>query len=139
MINPLVLKDKNNALLVLRIGIGIMFLFHGVPKIWGGYDTWVWLGGRMELIGINFWPAFWGFLASLAEALGGLLLILGLFTRYTAIVMAFTMLIAVLHKFSTGDGFAGASHAIELGILFIFLAMMGPGTLSLDKSLFNRT
>ncbi|WP_410336933.1 hypothetical protein [Longimonas sp.] len=47
----------NIALLVLRIGIGISFVFvYGYEKIFAGPETWTDLGGNMAVLGITFWP-----------------------------------------------------------------------------------
>lgn len=122
MKNKLLISSAPNlGFLILRIGIGIMFLLHGFPKLMGGIQTWEFLGSQMSAVGINFAPVFWGFMAAISESLGGLLLILGLFTRPAAFLMLFTMLIATLMHLTNGDGLKGASHAIELGIVFISL------------------
>lgn len=137
--------ERNNSLhiglFLLRLGIGIMFIYHGFGKMFpadGDYIArWEWIGSRMNLVGITFWPIFWGFMAALAEFGGGILLILGLFTRVSSVFLAFTMLIAMLHHLKAGDGLAGASHALELMIVFIALAIAGAGKLSFDNWWFN--
>ncbi len=126
-------KYRNTGLLFIRLGIGAMFIMHGFPKLAGGIETWKGLGGSMKLIGIDFLPVFWGLMAAATETLGGLLLIVGLFFRPACILLVFTMIIAALVHLSKGDGIGGASHAIELGILFFGLIFVGPGKYSLDK------
>ena len=134
-------KYLHLGLLTLRLGIGIMFIYHGFGKMFpsdGDYFArWEWIGSRMNLVGITFWPIFWGFMAALAEFGGGILLILGLFTRVNASFMAFTMFIAMLHHLKAGDGIGGSSHAIELMIVFISLAISGAGKFSFDNWWFN--
>ncbi len=126
-------KYRNTGLLLLRIGLGIMFIIHGFPKLAGGPAGWTSLGGSMKVIGINFTPIFWGFMAAVAETFGGFLLIVGLFFRPALILLIFTMIIATLVHFGKGDGLQGASHAIELGIVFFGLIFIGPGKYSVDK------
>lgn len=124
----------DKGLLVLRVGIGIMFIGHGLPKLLGGAATWAKVGSAMQVVGIGFFPEFWGLMAALAEAGGGLLLALGLLTRPATAMLAFTMFIASLMHLSKGDGFfAGSSHAIESLILFVAIFLMGPGKHSLDE------
>jgi len=127
-------KYKDFGLLILRIGLGLSFLLlHGYPKLAGGPEMWNAVGGAMKNIGIDFYPAFWGFMAGLTEALGGLFLLLGLFFRPTNIFLAFTMLVAALNHLAAGDGMAGASHPLELMIVFIGLVFIGAGRYSVDK------
>ncbi|MDQ8006080.1 MAG: DoxX family protein [Pedobacter sp.] len=126
-------KYRNTGLLILRIGLGAMMMVHGLPKIMGGPDKWAALGGSMKVIGINFLPTFWGLMAALTEGMGGFLLLLGLFFRPVNMLLAFTMLIAALVHFGKGEGIMGASHAIEVGIVFFSLIFIGPGKYSVDK------
>lgn len=126
-------KYRNTGLLLLRIGLGVMFIIHGFPKLSGGPNGWTGLGGSVKVIGIDFLPIFWGFMAAATETFGGFLLIVGLFFRPALILLIFTMIIAALVHFGKGDGLAGASHAIELGIVFFALIFIGPGKYSVDK------
>ncbi|WP_316849962.1 DoxX family protein [Pedobacter agri] len=126
-------KYRNTGLLMLRIGLGVMFIIHGFPKLAGGPDSWTGLGGSMKVVGIDFLPVFWGFMAAVAETFGGFLLIVGLFYRPACMLLVFTMVIAALVHLGKGDGLKGASHAIELGIVFFSLIFIGPGKYSVDK------
>ncbi|WP_316802493.1 DoxX family protein [Pedobacter nototheniae] len=126
-------KYRNTGLLLTRLGLGVMFIIHGFPKIAGGVHGWEGLGGSMKLIGVDFLPVFWGFMAAATETFGGFLLIVGLFFRPACLLLIFTMAIATLVHFAKGDGIGGASHAIELGIVFIGLTFIGPGKYSVDK------
>ena len=125
-------KYRNTGLLILRVGIGAMMMVHGFPKIMGGPDKWQALGGTMNVIGIDFFPTFWGFMAAITEGLGGFLLLLGLFFRPVNMLLAFTMLIAAIMHIKKGDGILGASHAIELAVLFVALIFIGAGKYSVD-------
>jgi len=126
-------KYRNTGLLILRIGLGVMFIIHGFPKLAGGPSGWAGLGVSMKVVGIDFLPVFWGFMAAVAETFGGFLLIVGLFFRPACMLLVFTMAIAALVHFGKGDGLKGASHAIELGIVFFSLIFIGPGKYSVDK------
>lgn len=128
-------KYTDTGLLIIRVGLGVMFMLHGYPKIAGGIEKWVKLGENMEHVGIGFGAAFWGFMAAFAEFGGGLLLVAGLFTRVAGLMMAFTMLIAMMAHLSKGEGLMDASHAVEAGIVFLALYFTGPGKYSLDRAL----
>lgn len=125
-------KYRNTGLLILRIGLGVMMMVHGLPKLMGGPDKWTAIGGSMNVIGVGFFPMLWGFMAAITEGLGGFLLLLGLFFRPVNILLVFTMFIAALVHLSKGDGLLGSSHAIELGIVFLGLVFIGPGKYSVD-------
>lgn len=126
-------KYRNTALLIMRLGLGIMMVFHGYPKIAGGSEKWAALGGSMEYFGITAFPVFWGFAAALAEAIGGLLLIIGFLFRPACLLLALTMIVATVSHFGRGQGLMEASHAIETGISFIGLFFLGPGKYSVDR------
>ena len=127
-------KYRDSGLLLLRVGLGLMFIYHGYPKILGGTAGWEKLGSlAMQHVGITAYPMFWGFMAAFAEFFGGILLILGLFTRLACIMLVCNLAIAANLKFSTGLGLAGAAPAIEDGIIFLSLILIGPGKYSLDN------
>lgn len=127
-------SSKDIGLLILRAVIGIcMIAFHGLPKLIGGPDKWEKIGLSMGNLGINFLPTFWGFAAAIAETVCALFLIIGLWTRPNAVLLAFTMLIAATSHLIQGDGLNIASHAIELLAVCIALFLMGPGRYSIDK------
>jgi putative oxidoreductase len=112
-----------------------MFIIHGAPKLFGGAETWIKLGGAMGNFGITFFPAFWGFMAAFSEFFGGIFLILGFLYRPFCLLLTITMIVAATHHLARGDGIRGASHALESAILFFSLLFIGPGKYSLDQYL----
>ena len=125
----------DRGLLLLRIGLGLMFMVcHGGPKLFGGPELWAKVGAAMSHLGITVVPVAWGFLAAASEFAGGLCLMLGLFTRPAAAFMAVTMAVATTMHLHQGDGLSGASHAIEAGLVFLALLLTGPGRYSLDRA-----
>lgn len=126
-------RYRDFGLLVLRIGLGVMFLWHGAPKLLGGPEKWEKLGSAMTSTGINAIPVFWGFMASFSEFFGGICLILGLLFRPACTLLTITMAVAASMHLGKGDGLNGASHAIEDGIVFLSLLLIGPGKYSIDK------
>jgi len=127
-------EHREVGILVLRVGIGLMFVFHGWPKISGGTETWAKLGMAMQYLGMGFAPAIWGFMSAATEFFGGILIASGLLTRQAAMLLTFNMVVAVVLKFSTGAGLSGASQAIETGIVFLSLILIGPGKYSIDEN-----
>lgn len=126
-------KYRNLGVLIIRIGLGIMFIYHGVPKLAGGPEHWEKLGGAMKVIGVSFAPTFWGLLAAATETFGGLLLIIGLVFRPVCLLLVINLIVAAMMHFSKGDGLQGAAHAIEDAIMFLGLVFIGPGIYSIDK------
>ena len=125
----------SQGLLILRLGIGIAFIMHGFPKIFMGGA--VHLAEAITKAGIPG-GIFGAYLAGSAEFFGGIALILGaLFIPATA-VMAFNMVVALLFHLRFGDSFMEYSHALESLILFIALAITGPGKYSIDHMLFGK-
>jgi putative oxidoreductase len=123
----------DHGLLVLRVGLGAMFVGHGWPKLAGGQATWTKLGGAMAQLGLDFAPTMWGFAAACSEFFGGILLALGLAFRPAATALLATMVVAATMHLRKGDGFGGSSHAIELGIVFAALLLTGPGKYALVR------
>lgn len=131
-------NHRDIGIFVLRVTIGFAFAFiYGLMKIEGGPAFWEVIGGAMSNLGITFAPAFWGFMASASEFGGGILLILGLFTRPAAAFMAFTMIVATLNHLAAQDQWYNVFSPINMFAVFIALIFLGAGKYSLDY-LFSR-
>ncbi len=139
MIKNFLNANKDLGILFLRIVIGISFaIVYGLMKIQGGPVFWEQIGGAMSNLGITFAPVFWGFLASLSEFGGGILIFFGLFTRPAAAFMAFTMLVAAIQHLSVRDPWYMVMNPLEMLAVFIALLFIGAGKYSLDYLLFNK-
>lgn len=133
-------KKRNwidTGLLILRIGIGVSFFFHGLPKLSGGVETWTGLGSTMAFFGITFAPAFWGFMAAFAETVGGILFATGLLFRPATLLLTSTMIVALTMHINNGDPFLTYSHALESLILFAAMFVSGPGKYALSIKIGN--
>ena len=127
---------RNFSLLIIRLGLGIMFIYHGFPKLSGGVKTWEMIGGATGNVGIHFWPVAWGLLSACTETFGGFLILIGLIFRPACFLILINLVVAALfHLHQTGPegGLMGASHAIEDAIVFAGLLFIGPGKYSVDK------
>ena len=129
---------RNIGILILRVGLGIMMMLHGYPKLFGGPEMWAELGTATQSIGLDFAPIFFGFMAGVTEFFGGLFLLLGLFFRPSLVLLFVVMIVAAASHISAGDGFTDTSHSIELAIVFVSLLIIGPGEYSLDRKLNSR-
>ena len=120
------------GLLILRVGVGIAFMVHGFPKLFMGGA--LGLSKGLAATGIPGGVAA-AYLAAFAEFFGGMALIAGLLFRPTTVILAFTMLVALVFHVRRGDSFITYSHALESGILFVALTIAGPGRISADYKL----
>lgn len=115
------------GLLLLRVGIGVMFIIHGWGKLTGGTERWEAIGSNVSNLGIDFGHTMFGFMAAFSEVFGGLFLILGILWIPANLLLLITMIVATQYHFSNGDSFSAISHPIEAGILFLALIFIGPG------------
>ena len=135
-------SESGFSALALRIPIGIIFIAHGAQKLFG------WFGGYgldgtgqwMDSIGLS--PGYlMALLAGSAEFFGGVFILIGLLTRPTAIVLAFTMVVAIFSThFANGLFMSNNGYEFALALLAasVSLALSGAGKLSLDKVLLRK-
>ena len=125
------------GLLILRVFTGyLMFTYHGLSKITAGPERWEGLGHSLtNLIGIDSFHVFFGFLASLSESFGSVLIALGFFTRISSFFLFFTMTVATLKKVFLGGAF---ELAVVYGIICFVLIIAGSGKYSLDYHFFRK-
>ena len=123
--------------LVLRLGVGIVMVAHGMIKLQSGVAG---VAGWFASLGI---PAA-GLLAwvvIVVELIGGVCVILGLATRLWALLFAVVLIVAMLTAkvnaplLSGREGGAGKELDIALLTAALALALLGSGGLSLDKTL----
>lgn len=116
---------------VLRIVVGVVFLAHGGQKlfIWGFGNV----AGFMGKIGIPA-PMLAAVVVTLVEFVGGLALVLGLYTRYAAALLAIDMLVAILTVHLWGGFFLpnGIEFALSLFAANTALLLLGSGEASVD-------
>ncbi len=125
-------KHADLGLLILRIGFGIgMLVFHGWGKLIGGPEAWASVGESMQIFGIGFGHAFFGFLAALAESAGAVCVVLGIFYRPAMVMLGFTMFVATLSLAITGNGNPG--HAFKNLFVCAGMFLAGPGKYSIDR------
>ncbi|MDO8435394.1 MAG: DoxX family protein [bacterium] len=129
---PLIFNDW--AWLILRVVFGIVFVAHGKRKLFGGLPS-----TAQFFASIGLKPAkFWAIIVGLTEFFGGILVILGLFTQWAALLLGVVMLVAML-KVKLKKGFIdGYEFDLLLLACAIALFVLGGGKVSLDQQLFSR-
>jgi putative oxidoreductase len=124
------------VLLVVRAVLGVTFLIHGGQKLFGWYGGGGTRGTQemMGMLGVGH-PRLMGWLATLSEFFGGLLVLIGLFTQLAAAIIIGTMIVAVA-TVHLSKGFLNTAGGYELNLSLITLALvllfLGPGSISLD-------
>jgi putative oxidoreductase len=114
----------------LRLALGSVFMAHGWLKLNGPLGT-------PEGFNIDAWdwpyPEVWAWAVAMIETLGGLLIIVGLFTRIAAAFAACVMIVAIV-RVRLPLGFIGGFE-LEYTLLMIALALVitGAGRLSVDR------
>jgi putative oxidoreductase len=121
--------------LVVRVAVGWNLLVHGWGKLVIGAPTDAILKGYTDL-GLST-PAFWFWGGIAVEFLGGVSLILGLFTRFFAAAVAIEMLIITAIYWKTGFAWTrrGYEYTLMWGLISFAIALRGGGPYSLDRKL----
>jgi len=126
------------GLLWLRILVGLALMYHGWIKVIGG------MGGFEESVGkmgvpFDYAPLLFAWLSTLAELLGGFFILLGLWTRYAAIVLSINLAIAAFVR-NGGNPIIqpGNVNTLELPLTYLTITVaifiMGAGRYSVDNS-----
>ncbi len=134
------LLDKPGfGIAILRIVTGLIFFMHGWQKFTGegGLDG---TSGFLGSLGIPA-PYFMAILLIATELIGGIMLILGLFTRYVAVAEAIAMVVALVtvhldKGFFSQNG--GYEYVLALIGASLALVLLGSGSLALDNLLSPR-
>ena len=147
MWKKLIKTDKDVVSLILRVVLGIVFYYHGMQKLttmYGGHGFTGTMGFFTGTLGI---PAFFAFLAIMAEGLGWAGLISGFLTRVAAFGITVNMIVAVymlhwqngifMNWFGNqkGEGFEYHLLAVALALVVV---IRGSGAYSLDAWIAGR-
>lgn len=114
-------KYSDWSVLCLRFSVGIVFLVHGVGKLFAvgpvalGVSN---FSGFLASLGVPL-PMLAAWIVTLVETLGGLAILVGLFTREAALLLAVDMLAAFL-LVHLNNGFAVQNNGYEMVLLLFF-------------------
>jgi putative oxidoreductase len=119
--------------LILRLTLGILILMHGIAKITGGVGS---VTSGVANIGL---PPALGYLVYVGEVLAPLMLIVGVWSRIAAAIIAINM-VAAIYLVHMGQLFTlskSGGWALELQGMYLFTAialiLLGAGRFSLGK------
>lgn len=111
------------GLFAIRLGLAAVFLGHGISKL-------VTIDGTVAFFDTLGLPAFVAYLVAIGETLGGLSMLLGLWTGISGIGLAVIMAGAIaLVKFS--KGWMGSEFEVLLLLVALGIACTGPGSWAL--------
>lgn len=125
------LHNVDLGLLLVRIGLAIVFVAHGWAKIGDMSGTISFFGSVLHL------SPLWAYVVAYAELLGGVAMLLGVFTQWAGLLLAITMVVAI-YLVKLSKGFLGGYEfdlMLFLGALAIVLAGAGRYTV---MSLFKK-
>ena len=144
MLKKIVQTNADTSTLILRVLLGIVFLPHGLQKVFGLFGGYGYTGTMGFFTGPLGIPALFAFLAIAAEFLGSLGLITGLFTRIAALGIGVTISVAAL-MLHVQNGFfmnwfgnqkgEGFEYHILVAAITAVLVIKGGGKWSLDRVL----
>lgn len=126
------MKDYHDvALLLLRIGVGLIFIVAGWGKLTGIENT----AGFFDNIGIPM-PLVMAWVVAIVEFAGGIMVLAGLYMRIPALLLAFIMVVAILTtKLDADDIFRAMRLDLVLLLMSLSLFITGSGKISLNSML----
>lgn len=123
--------------LPLRVAAGVIFTAHGAQKLFGWFGGYGLEGTGQFMASMGLEPGLlMALLTGGAEFFGGLALLLGLAVRPASMLLAFTMLVAIVSVHLPNGLFlsnSGYEFALALLGISITLLILGAGRWSLDK------
>ena len=119
---------------LLRLVLGAIFIAHGFQKVSGGMHEFTHAVARLGFPA----PSAFAWAAALSEFLGGICVLVGLFTRWAALALAAVMAVAVtqvhLHQGLVG----GYEYPLMLLTVATAIVLTGAGPVSLDRKVLHR-
>lgn len=125
---------KPLGLLLLRVALGVIFIFHGYPKLFTSTHQ------TMQYFAHEGFPGYFVYIAGVLEFFGGIMLIAGLFTRLAGILLAGEMVVALwkVHGLFTNPmAVESYQFPLAVGAGAFALATVGAGLISIDHIVFG--
>lgn len=125
------LHNPDAGMLLLRIAVALVFIQHGWMKLSG-------MEGTVGFFAMLGFPAFLAYFVAWSEVLGGIALLIGIFSRYVGILFTIIMAVAIVkvhwqNGFSVRDG--GYEFALVLMLCSMAIAAFGSGAYSFARYL----
>lgn len=123
--------------IIMRVVMGIIFMIHGIAKFQMGLSN---VEAWFNSIGL---PGFLAYVVAILELVGGIMLIVGLFTRYVSGLFVI-MLIGAIVTTKLSAGLLGngqmSGYELDLGFMLVslYLVVADQSTLSVDRLIMNK-
>jgi putative oxidoreductase len=125
---------KPLGLLLLRVALGAVFIYHGYPKLFGHTHDAMLSMERMRF------PGYFAYIAGVIEFFCGCMLVAGLFTRVAGLLLAVEMAVGLWgahHIVTNPMAVPGYEFPLMLATAAFALATVGAGLISFDQALFR--
>ncbi len=132
-------KVMNIGWLLFRLHVGLSIAIHaGWPKM-NTIAAPGWFADQVAGLGFTFpSPEFWAATASWGEFVGGILIAVGLFTRFAALQLAFQFFVIAFLWYENPEPFTGMYFQQLFFWCYVLVAFAGGGRYSLDKLIMSR-
>ena len=127
-------KLKPLALLLLRAALGVIYIYHGYPKLFVNPHGTTQMFVHMGL------PSYFALISGVLEFFGGCLLIVGLFARLAGLLLAGEMVVALwrVHgMFTHPTAVSRFEFPMVLAAAAFAIACLGAGSISMDRAIFG--
>lgn len=127
------------GVLLLRLVLGWAMLYNGWDKVvpkggFHGHNTFAAVDYFSQFVVHLGMPYWLGAVSAFTEFVGGFCLIVGLFTRLFAFLIAINMLVALI-TVNVHHGYTSSAYTLSLIAMAIMLLLAGPGAAALDRKL----
>ena len=128
------------SLLPIRLMLGLILIFHGIGKLFIDAPGITALSGFIGGVGFPV-PVFLAWVVALIEFAGGILILIGLWTRPAALLVSIEFIVILLFFVRSNLGFGIGKAELEISILAVALALLVAGAgekLNLEKAWFKK-
>jgi putative oxidoreductase len=127
------------GVLLLRLVLGVAMVVHGYPKVipaggFHGGNTTAALDHYVHFIATLGLPPWLAYVSAFTEFAGGILLIVGLLTRFVSFLAATNMLFAIA-AVTIHHGYSASEYPLSLFAIALMLLFAGPGKAAFDRKI----
>ena len=129
------------GLLVIRLVLAAVFIFHGAQKLFGAFGGPGMNGFIDSITALKIpVPQVSAWISALTEFVGGIIMVVGTGARIAAIFLCINMIVAIVKVHNTAfSGPGGMEYPLTLACVFLGIALIGPGRITLDRLLSGRS